>query len=458
MKLISLFFCGVFYSSVFALIIETPSESAGEYESPEFRFTRYTDGASRSASGQFIRGNPFDGCSPQKNPETFEGKIIVIDLDGCSPGEKAKKIQESSQVIGIVVAMNKKGIPGYHQWSEDFRTSVPVVTVSKETGELLLKGNNVTGIIFPTPNPWNTFARTPMIILQAISLPFGLTNMLLGIHKFHLIYSLRGFSTPIPLLSLFFDFMSNLIRFVAFIDPYIYGIFPYAFTTWSYTGNLSWALMNNILVIIVWQISIKATLKMKSRLNVQTVFLKKMAIPFFLFFFLLLALETTASILRGMFLGTSFINILVPLFYFALVATTTTVFFWKGTRVLRVIRASKNTSEKGIALKKATTRIIISGVFYIILVIALAFASVYYEYPVGWFTVTAIFAMSLNIASFLQLLANTVRNKESSSGQKEAPTSGSVIESGQRPKTEFEDSGDLALEKEDSKTPEVSGQ
>ena len=147
-----------------ALVVNSPAEIAGQYESQEAAFTPPLED-SGPVIGDLVVAEPLQACGPLTNAAEVAGEIAFIQRGTCPFVDKILNAQAAG-AIGVVVYNNLAGSPFVMGGSTDEAT-IPAVMISLEDGNLIqdtIEGGATVNVTlsadfeFPKPELADTLA------------------------------------------------------------------------------------------------------------------------------------------------------------------------------------------------------------------------------------------------------------------------------------------------------------
>jgi ABC-type multidrug transport system fused ATPase/permease subunit len=305
-------------------------------------------------------------------------------------------------------------IPGYLVFDWDggnsSKIALPCVIMSLPDSVTLQgywsEGYNITvQITSEDNNPWLQVADSGVLLFYSIFLGgFALGVIIVALFKFISLVKYQKCHMTLPHLILFFEMLGNADRLVAVtVDPLqLRLVFPDLVNQFFFTTSWPFTILTTILLAFYWHELIH-----KTDITVNT-FLHKLKVPFWIIATVLIAIEFTISLLRGLAFQISPFITAVGVIYVVINTTAVIFFFVTGTKITKLLRKSERLqSRKTKKLWKTTVFIYSSSIGIIIWTIAVVLGGLtpLFWIPWGYFSLWFIVFFVLIFISLNQVLA-----------------------------------------------------
>jgi hypothetical protein len=321
------------------------------------------------------------------------------------------------QALGVLMYADNspEDIPGLSNYVVDqfqYEVKLPAVVISVITLEKLhtwlSEGRNLTVRITSTDvNEWDLMMESGAMIFYSVFMSaFTLTCIGLAAYKLAMFVQVKGCQESIPQTMLIFEIVANTIRFFpSAVDPLqSRALLPYAVSQMFFTTSWPFVIVNLLLISFYWHELIKKTsMKINS-------FLDKLRIPFWCIFAVILALELTASILRGLRYDLQVFLLVMGVCYI-IIGLACVVFYIitgvKLTRALRSVAKEVVNSNRNRRLKRTSRHIYASAGGVIVWLIAIVIGGLTDTFwlPWGYFGVWFAGFIAITFISLMQILA-----------------------------------------------------
>jgi hypothetical protein len=307
---------------------------------------------------------------------------------------------------------------------------LPTVMIPEATRAILLswldQGKNITvRITSEDKNAWDEMMHSDEMIFYSVFLSaFSAACLGLAVYKLSMFIKSKGCQQSIPQTMLIFEIITNTVRLIpCAIDPLLSRqIFPFRFGAFFFTMSWPFLSINLLLLSFYWQ-----ELMLKSSVVINT-FLKKLKVPFWVIFGLLLAIEVNSNIIRGFGFDPVISVLIVSGFYLLLGAFCVVYYIVTGTKlVLSLNRATKAfVSTKRAKRLRQTSRFIYGVAFGVICwlaVISLSLTDMFWL-PWGYFGIWFSQFFIITFISLMQQLAIQEPNSACSVASSRSTASG----------------------------------
>jgi len=278
-----LFLC-VFIGFSLSNLIITTNGTSEEYTGVPYYFERNAQVFFESFNASLVR--PYDGVN-------ITGKAVFA----IYPDDRKKyKEWESQGAIGIVE---------YFKSRDDLRIGMGTLIKLSDLSDLGIVvmaqrhfssiPNNSTVTFLYNENRWYTVFSSPwLIVAQVFLIVTSLAALTVALVRLTQFIVRDGYRVSLPKVALFIEICGNFMRLVWVVpDPFGHLFFVYRWYNEIFQiYNTMFSNISNLLIVLYWHESmISLSLEV-------TPYLKKLAIPFYIFSGIIVAFETIMAILR----------------------------------------------------------------------------------------------------------------------------------------------------------------
>jgi hypothetical protein len=346
-----------------------------------------------------------------------EDRIVLV---GYTPArEKSVKIENlwRNKALAILLVPDSApvditGLNNYARVSVQYEVLIPTVMISNFTWSQLRawldEGLNVTVRVTSSDiNEWDLAMQSGAMVFYSVLLSaFTATCIGLAAYKLAMFVKAKGCQESIPQTMLIFEIVANTLRlFPCAVDPLqSRTLLPYLAIQLFYTISWPFVIMNLLLISFYWH-----ELMQKSAMTMNT-FLAKLRIPFWVLFAVLLALDLTQSLLRGLLFELKTFITIIGVVYIVFGVLCVIFYIYTGTRLTRTMTkiSKKMVNSNRIKRLRKTSRYIYAsagGVIVWLIAIAVGGLTTAFWLPWGFFSVWLIAFFATTFISLMQILA-----------------------------------------------------
>jgi hypothetical protein len=349
-----------------------------------------------------------------QNASDFSQKVVIVTYyRDISPTANYYWTKGATAIV-LSQLSSPLNIPGYlvFAWDGGKSSSIPLPSVIISLpGRLTLqqylsKGYNITvRVTSGDYNPWLDVADSGVMIFYSVFLGgFALSVIIIALVKFITLVRYRGCHLTLPHLVLCFEIVGNADRLVAVtVDPLqLRIVFPFVVNQMLFTTSWPFTILTTILLTFYWH-----ELIYKTDVRVNT-FLNKLKIPFWIIAVVLIAVEFTISLLRGLAFELGPLIIVVGVVYVVINTTAVIFFFVTGIKITKLLRKGAHLHSRRVRnLNKTTAYIYVSSIGIIIWIICIVLGGLtpLFWIPWGYFSLWFIAFFVLIFISLSQVLA-----------------------------------------------------
>jgi hypothetical protein len=352
-------------------------------------------------NGTLVVPDPSHACAPIAGNLT--GSVALIDSDICSPFKKAENaLNAGASAIVIRGYRDTFGLLYFYRSSGQTEVTVPVVELwaGLKPPENPQGGENVT--LVPGPNPIVNFGRGVWIFYTVFYSLFVFVTLVLTGRKFYE-FRKRGEYDILPSLTMGFIFITCLIRIPILIDPTgMQGVYNWGAVEAFLTLDFSFGVVSALIVAFHWDALTRKIYKEDGSH-------KRLKIAGFTISTILLIIEVSTSIMRGLYLPAKPFLIGKVILYGLISVPTGIYFLISGRKILKKAGGGEKIPER--MKKKAKYGFGVAVCLILFPITAFLVPSPIYDSPFGYFLLRFLAAMWLNFATLLLVGIFEVKKK-----------------------------------------------
>lgn len=360
-------------------------------------------------NGTTIIPTPSHACSPIS--EDLTGLIALVDSDKCAPYVKAKNSIDAGAVAVVIRGYRDTfGLLFFYRSSGQKNVSVPVVELWGGLKPDESPGGNESVVLGPAPSPIAEFGEGAWTFYTIILSLYILVTAGLAGRKLYEFRKTGGYDI-LPSMTMGLILITCFIRIPIIIDPTgMRGIYNWGTIEAFLTIDFSFAIVSALVVAFHWDALVK-------RIEKEDESHKRLKIIGFIISILLIIIEITTSVMRGLYLAAMPFLLGKVILYCFIGVPTGGYFLWSGRKIIK--KAGGNKAKISKSIKRRAYYGLVIAIFLILFPItALLVATPMYDPPGGYFMLRFMASFWLNNVTLFLVLIFEMKKSDKNVGDK----------------------------------------